>query len=127
MRSDVLSIAVVLLSACGPRNESLIAPAASLPPSELLGTWRGAMESFPVTLRVYGPSGLGLHSEFEIEHSSGQEMWRLITTTDAEGGVSFEDPGGEMVCQATLDSDVLSGECQLLTDSTPAQWLVVHL
>lgn len=125
MRWEMPCIMALLLGACAQR-----APLEALhtqAPSELLGTWRGGVEDFPVTLQIFGPNAAGLHAELEFEHPVGEERWTLIANLGESGAVRFENAEGLLVCEATLDRDVLSGECWLSPGSGPSQWLVVHL
>ena len=92
----------------------------------LLGTWRGALDSSPVTFRVYGSDEQGIHAELELSHPDGEEHWVLTAEPSNTDGLTFTTTTGLPSCSASISENRIVGECEVEVGGRKRQWLVVR-
>lgn len=93
----------------------------------LLGTWKGALESEPITFLVFGDTSQGIKAEVALERPNGMERWTLYGQPGEEGSIIFEHPEGLPTCYATIEGDRMFGRCSVSSERNTRQWLVVRM
>ena len=119
-------LASLLFAACAHRP-AVVHSESRGAAAPLLGTWRGAMDTNPVTLRVFGSDDDGLHAEMEVIHNGAVEQWVLVARPDDSEMLTFAAADGMPLCSAAIDRNRLTGTCEVEPGGRKRQWLVVRL